>query len=61
VSDKIWYDKFHAAHETDEFNEWWETAYGPVALYSDDEGEQDEYWTRKGFSLLGWLARGDLL
>lgn len=47
-----WYVEHWLYQETDDFNLWWmgEQGAGPP------EGDEDGYYTRKGFSLMGWLA-----
>lgn len=58
IVSNIWYDKHWLNRETDDFRRWFLTYYGPP----EDYDEQGEYWTRRGFALIGWLAaleRGD--
>ena len=54
---KEWYNKHHLSKETPEFVEWFLSYYGPPELYGIDQGEQDEYWVRRGFAMAGWTAR----
>ena len=42
--------------ETPEFVKWFENSYGKSTDYDDSWNEQDEYWRRRGFALMGWLA-----
>lgn len=51
-----WFANYHAQNLTQEFKEWWESYYGPPDAYHDSYSEQDEYWKRCGFCLLGWNA-----
>lgn len=53
---KEWFDKHWASAETLEFVEWWLGDYGSPDDYSPDDAEQNEYWVRRGFALMGWLA-----
>lgn len=56
--ESIWYQKYWKEKETPEFNTWWLSDYGPPSQFdTDDEEEMDEYFLRKGFSLMGWIAR----
>lgn len=47
-----WYTKHHQDNETAEFRDWFTNSYGFPGSYID----QDEYWTRRAFALMGWLA-----
>jgi hypothetical protein len=47
-----WFAKYQIPALTDEFKEWWTEFYGSPADYDD----QDEYWTRCAFALMGWLS-----
>lgn len=39
------------------FTVWFEKEYGRLEEFSDNPDEIDEYWTRKAFALMGWIAR----
>ena len=49
-----WYDTHWRQQETPEFVSWWIGEYGNPEDYDEVEYEQDEYWVRKGFALMGW-------
>ena len=55
---KEWYDKHHKEKETEEFNDFWMRFYDSCTY--DDPDEEDEYWIRKGFALIGWSAHNDM-
>lgn len=55
-----WYEMYHRENETDDFLEWWVNYYGNPSDYEDTEEEQDEYWTRRAFALLGFRAAKSL-
>lgn len=38
------------------FEEWWFKEYGPPENFGSESSEQDAYWIKKGFALLGWTA-----
>jgi len=69
---KEWYDNFWRNKETPEFMKWWISYYGNAEEYSmpsEEQGkanralaqeEQDTYWERRGFALIGWRAREGL-
>ncbi len=50
----VWYNKFWKEKETLDFSLWFRKEYGEVLNYHIDE--EDEYYLRKGFALMGWLA-----
>ena len=52
----VWFSKYHAQNLTHEFKAWWIKYYGPTSDYQDSYSEQDEYWKRCGFCLIGWCA-----
>jgi len=43
------------------FQQWWIKFYGTPSDYDDISYEQDEYWVRCYFALLGWRASRDSL
>jgi len=51
-----WYEIHHLKKETPEFTGWFIDFYGSPEDYLDITGERDEYWVRRGFALMGWLA-----
>lgn len=51
-----WYNKYWKKYELVKFNSWYIEFYGTPTAYSSEQSEQDEYWLRKGFALMGWLA-----
>jgi len=51
-----WFTKYHAQNLTQEFKEWWVDYYGSPSDYDSSCGEQDEYWKRCGFCLVGWCS-----
>jgi hypothetical protein len=53
MADKVWYDKHWKSKETPEFNKWFLKDYGVPEDFSDSD--DDEYWVRKAFALMGWL------
>ncbi|MCK9577296.1 MAG: hypothetical protein M0R51_15430 [Clostridia bacterium] len=53
---KYWYDKYHKEKESPEFLSWFINCYGADTNFEDVESEQDEYWVRRGFALMGWNA-----
>lgn len=58
MSKEIW-EKHWASKETKTFVEWFEhlETYGRPTDFPNTEGEQDEYYTRRTFALMGWLGR----
>lgn len=52
-----WYNKYWKEDETLEFNEWFNSYYGFDDHEGEDECEYEEYWIRRAFALMGWLAR----
>ena len=52
----VWFGRYHAQDLTQEFKEWWVDYYGAPSDYEDSYSEQDEYWKRCGFCLIGWCA-----
>lgn len=58
MSKEIW-EKHWASKETKAFIEWFEhlETYGRPTDFPNTEGEQDEYYTRRTFALMGWLGR----
>lgn len=52
----VWFTKHYRASLTVDFAAWWRDFYGTPADYQDTDSEQDEYYTRMGFALLGWRA-----
>ena len=55
-----WYNKYWRDKETPEFVEWVETEYGKPKDYQNTIREQDEYWVRRGFALMGWHGNSTL-
>ena len=55
-SDKEWFE-LHYPEPEPEFEAWWLAEYGPPESYLQEKDEQNEYWVRKGFALMGWRAR----
>lgn len=55
--DKMWYDKYWKVKETPEFIAWFKKGYGDAKDFSSDPIEQNEYWVRRAFALMGWLGR----
>jgi len=53
---KEWYDKNYKDSEPTEFIKWFTGEYGNPLDYEDDKYEQDEYWIRRGFALMGWVG-----
>lgn len=53
---KEWYDEHHKNKETPKLLSWFINFYGKSDDYEDIESEQDEYWIRRGFALMGWIA-----
>ena len=51
-----WFVQYHTQNLTQEFKDWWVAYYGVPSDYHDSECEQEEYWSRCGFSLMGWNA-----
>jgi len=51
-----WFGRHWADKATDEFKAWWWGWYGHPD--QNQQCDRDEYWTRCGFALMGWLARG---
>ena len=52
-----WYDQHWRSKETPDFESWWVAVYGtPESFGGDDENYPSEYYRRKGFALMGWLA-----
>lgn len=56
---KEWFDKHHSSKSDEVFEGWWKATYGPPESYGSEQDEQDDYWIRKGFALMGWIARGE--
>ncbi len=68
-----WYDKYWREKEVPHFVKWFEDpkeGYGPVEMYTHwDDGTpmhpasrteaENEYWTRRGFALMGYLEGAD--
>ena len=56
-----WYDEHWGVREAEApgFVTWFENYYGRSDQHSAAEYEQDEYWTRRGFALMGWTASSD--
>ena len=52
----VWFAKYHAQNLTQKFKEWWIDYYGAPSDYEDSCSEQDAYWKRCGFCLIGWCA-----
>lgn len=52
-----WYDKYWRNKETDTFVSWFEKEYGLNSDFDPGLDEQEEYWLRRGFALMGWLAK----
>ena len=50
----IWYNKFWKEKETLDFSSWFREEYGEALGYINEE--EDEYYIRRGFALMGWLA-----
>jgi hypothetical protein len=55
-----WYNKHWKGKETEAFLKWWSATYGSAEDYGNDLGEQEDYYLRKGFALMGWLAAQNL-
>lgn len=57
-----WYKKNWLEKELQrpQFVAWFEKEYGKPESFSDAPGEADEYWTRRAFALMGWIARPKL-
>ena len=55
-SANAWFAKHYGHKAPEEFKAFWLEYYGPPSDYSEDGGEQDEYWRRCGFCLIGWLG-----
>jgi len=53
---KEWYQKYHVMHETDAFLFWWYHFYGYPEEYLENKNEQEEYWVRRAFALMGFNA-----
>lgn len=51
-----WYNRFHLANETEEYNAWFAKDYGKPADFNQDEDSSHEFYVRKGFALMGWNA-----
>ena len=49
-----WFAKYHAQYLTDSFKAFWVGFYGPPDDYTKEHGEQEEYWGRCAFCLIGW-------
>ncbi len=49
-----WYNKFWKSKETLDFSLWFTKEYGLVEEYHPDE--KGDYYIRRGFALMGWLA-----
>ena len=49
-----WYQEHWSSKETAGFVAWFEKDYGLVSDFFDEDVE--EYWIRRGFALMGWLA-----
>ena len=54
----LWYDKYWLEKETPKFNTWFEDYYGQLEDYDNTQINREEYYLRKGFSLMGWLGKG---
>ncbi len=53
---EYWYDGHWRKKETADFISWFIQEYGLPVDYDSCQSEQDEYWLRRGFALMGWLA-----
>jgi len=55
-----WYNEHWLERESEVealgFATWFEEYYGRPDQHPSTECEQDEYWTRRGFALMGWIA-----
>jgi hypothetical protein len=51
-----WYEKYHRKKETPDFLKWFIPFYGNSTDYEPYSDEQCEYWVRRGFALMGFLA-----
>jgi hypothetical protein len=59
-TDYEWYLERWKSRETPQFTDWWISYYGEPDIYDmTDIGEVNEYWVRRAFALMGWLARID--
>ena len=59
MCEKEWYNKYWKEKETPMFIEWFEKEYGSVIDFVPEPDEQQEYWIRRAFALMGWNGRGD--
>lgn len=51
-----WFSKHHAQGLTDGFKNWWLDFYGYPSDFDNLPLEQQEYWVRCAFAMLGWNA-----
>jgi len=51
-----WYDKYWKEKETPSFVAWFKKEYGTSSDYVPEPDEQEEYWVRRAFALMGWLG-----
>lgn len=54
-----WYEENRRDKETPDFVKWFEDrekGYGRPEDFDDHEDDPSEYWIRRSFALMGWLA-----
>ena len=49
------YEENYGRLESDGFSDWFENIYGP----DTDKDANDDYWTIRIYTLIGWLAKKD--
>ena len=57
----FWYNKYWRKKETNIFVSWFEKEYGHNSDFDPEYDEQEEYWLRRGFALMGWLGHQSLI